>query len=176
MMIRKVFNKKKGSSSIMVILIMLTLVVFGVLALMSSYSDLKLSKKNANWLEKYYDLDAKGEKLISEIDSRLSQASKKAKSGNTLDREKYIQLAESEIKAIKTENKLKVSKNKNMLTISSKLVDVDNNMINISLEVNFPDFSMEKGPLKHYKVTRWEQLPREFKYDNSIELWDGEVK
>jgi hypothetical protein len=173
MMIGLGYKKKKGSSSIMVILIMLILVIFGVLALMSSYSDLKLSKKNAAWLEKYYKLDAKGEMLVSQIDFRLEKASKEALTGNTMDKGKYINLAENEVRAIKTVDKLQITKDKNILTINSTLKDNDENMLSISLEVNIPYTYNLKSPLKHYRVTRWEQLPRVFKYDNTISFGMG---
>jgi hypothetical protein len=159
------YKKKKGSSSIMVILIMLVLVIFGVLALMSSYSDLKLSMKNAAWLEKYYNLDAKGETLVSQIDFGLAKASKEALIGNTMDKEKYMNLAENEVSALKTVDRLEITKGKNILIISSKLKDIDKNMLSISLEVNIPYTNSLKGPLKYYKIKRWEQLPRVFKYN-----------
>ena len=175
MMMGMVFKKKKGSSSIMVILIMLILVIFGVLALMSSYSNLKLAKKNADWLEKYYGLDAKGEKLVSQIDLSLKQAFKKAEIGKALNKGRYMNFVENEIKAIKTEDRLYISKNSNKLTISSKLIDINKNMLSIGLEVSTPYTGKHKGPFKYYKVTRWEQLPKEFKYDNTFQLWNGEV-
>jgi hypothetical protein len=174
-MIGMLVKKKRGSSSIMVILIMLTLVVFGVLALMSSYSDLKLSKKNASWLEKYYSLDAKGEDLLSQIDSRLIAAAKKARIGAVLDKEKYLSLAQAEINAMKTEDKLKLTKNNNMLIISSDLFDKEKNKLGISLEVEPALITGQNQGGKYYKVIKWTQIPKDFKYDNTIQLWNGEV-
>ena len=67
-------KSKKGSSSVLVILIVLVLVVFGTLALMSSYADLKLSRKSGDWTRHFYALDSKGELLLESIDSLLHEA------------------------------------------------------------------------------------------------------
>lgn len=50
-------HKRKGSASILVIMILLLLVSFGVLALMSGYAHYKISKKNAQWTQGYYALE-----------------------------------------------------------------------------------------------------------------------
>jgi len=54
-------NRVKGSSSVLVIMIMLLLITFGVLAMMSSYSNLKIARKNADWTQGYYKLESAGE-------------------------------------------------------------------------------------------------------------------
>jgi hypothetical protein len=173
------YKKKKGSSSIMVILVMLTLVVFGVLALMSSYSDLKLSKKNANWLKGYYELDARGEELVSQIDTKLEASAEKALIGNKLDRDKYVGLAEKELNNLNLgeNSRLQMTKNADKLLINMQITDKVNNLLAISLEVTVPDKynNSSKETIKYSKVVKWEQKPQNFKYDNTIQLWDGEV-
>lgn len=72
-------KSNNGSSSVLVILIMITLVVLGLLAMMSTYSGLKLSRKNAEWTKEYYVLDAKAETLLAKIDSYLIEAETSAK-------------------------------------------------------------------------------------------------
>lgn len=69
MMKHNLFCKRneEGSASIMVILIIFTLMVFGVFALMSSYSEYKLSAKYATWVQEYYQLDQSGQELLSTI-------------------------------------------------------------------------------------------------------------
>lgn len=72
---RKIIKSNRGSSSVLVILIMVTLVVLGLMALMSTFSGLKLARKNAEWVKTYYVLDGKAENLLSGIDSCLKDAS-----------------------------------------------------------------------------------------------------
>jgi hypothetical protein len=58
-------GSRKGSSSVLVIMILLALVLFGTLALTSTYADLKLSRKGVSWLTAYYELDARGETFLA---------------------------------------------------------------------------------------------------------------
>ena len=54
-----------GSSSVLVIMIMLLLITFGVLAMMSSYSNLKIAQKKAEWTKDYYQLESISEEGVS---------------------------------------------------------------------------------------------------------------
>lgn len=51
-------KRTSGSSSVLVIMIMLLLITFGVLAMMSSYSNLKIAQKKAEWTKDYYKLES----------------------------------------------------------------------------------------------------------------------
>ncbi len=55
--IKPLFSER-GSSSVLVIMIMLLLITFGVLAMMSSYSNLKIARKHAQWTSDYYQLES----------------------------------------------------------------------------------------------------------------------
>lgn len=64
-----IINKSnvRGSSSVLVIMIMLLLITFGVLAMMSSYSSLKIARKNAEWTKGYYALESEAELNIKQL-------------------------------------------------------------------------------------------------------------
>ncbi len=51
-------SRQKGSASVLVIMIMLFLVSLAVLALMTAHSNFKLARKNADWVQGYYTLEA----------------------------------------------------------------------------------------------------------------------
>lgn len=57
--------RTSGSSSVLVIMIMLLLITFGVLAMMSSYSNLKIAQKKAAWTKDYYQLESIAEEGLS---------------------------------------------------------------------------------------------------------------
>ena len=57
--------RTSGSSSVLVIMIMLLLITFGVLAMMSSYSNLKIAQKKADWTKDYYQLESIAEEGVS---------------------------------------------------------------------------------------------------------------
>lgn len=72
--LKSLFISNRGSSSVLVILIMVMLVVLGLLALMSTWSELKLARKNAAWSTAYYSLDSEAEIRLAEISSCLQDA------------------------------------------------------------------------------------------------------
>jgi len=74
MRIRNVLKEEKGSSSIFIVIILLCLLTFGVLSLMSSYSDLKLARKAETWVTTYYQLDNEGSIFMSRVDNCLQTA------------------------------------------------------------------------------------------------------
>lgn len=76
--LKSLFISNRGSSSVLVILIMVMLVVLGLLALMSTWADLKLARKNASWSKAYYSLDSKAEFRLAEIDACLLDADESA--------------------------------------------------------------------------------------------------
>lgn len=62
---------KQGSASVLVIMVMLLLVVFGILAFVSGGSSLRLAEKNAQTVKDYYLLDKQGEIAVSQISALL---------------------------------------------------------------------------------------------------------
>lgn len=71
---RRRISNEQGSASVIVIMVMLLLVVFGVLAFVSAGSSLRLAEKNAQTVKRYYSLDKQGEIAVA----RISQAMKAA--------------------------------------------------------------------------------------------------
>ena len=63
----------QGSASVLIILVMLSLSAFGVLSMMSAYSDLKLARKNADFITQYYALDAQATEAYSEAQATYRQ-------------------------------------------------------------------------------------------------------
>lgn len=78
-MIHHFFRNEEGSSSILVIVLMVVLLVFGLAVLTTSLSNLRLSEKKRDWLDDYYQVEAKAFSQIAEIDTALIEASAEAK-------------------------------------------------------------------------------------------------
>ncbi len=64
----------QGSASILIILIMISLSAFGVLSMMSAYSDYKLAQKNAAWTASCYALDAEAQRRVGLLNESLHAA------------------------------------------------------------------------------------------------------
>ncbi|MBT3320410.1 MAG: hypothetical protein HN948_07090 [Clostridia bacterium] len=65
----KLMRSKKGASSILVILLLIVLVVFGVAALTTALSNVRLGQKVVDWNEKYYAAEAQANEVYAQIDS-----------------------------------------------------------------------------------------------------------
>ncbi len=60
-------GNRRGSASVLVIMVLLLLVVFGVLAFASGGSSLRLAEKNAQTVRNYYLLDRQGELALGRL-------------------------------------------------------------------------------------------------------------
>jgi hypothetical protein len=69
---------RKGASSVLVILMMVVLVLFGLSALTAGLASLRLTEKSGIWTEEYYLLEGKAESRVAEIDSILHIAETRA--------------------------------------------------------------------------------------------------
>lgn len=73
-MIKRVLTCKKGASSVLVVLLLLVLVVFGIAALTTALSGLRLGQKVSNWNDSYYRMEGEAARCWAEIDAAVSRA------------------------------------------------------------------------------------------------------
>ncbi len=73
-MIKKLMASNKGASSVLVILLLLVLVVFGVAALTTALSGLRLGQKVSDWSNAYYSAEGIAAHCWAEVDAAVSQA------------------------------------------------------------------------------------------------------
>lgn len=65
-------KSRKGASSILVILLLVVLVVFGIAALTTALSNVRLGQKAADWNDKYYSAEAKANEMYAQIDRAVT--------------------------------------------------------------------------------------------------------
>lgn len=64
-------SEQRGSSSVLVIMVLLMLITFGVLAMMTSYSNLKIARKNAEWTQGFYELESLAGNHLAEVETHI---------------------------------------------------------------------------------------------------------
>ena len=148
----KYVNNKKGSSSILVILTFMMLVIFSILVMMSSYSDYKLSQKNAYFTKEYYKLTAIANQYWFKADSIVSQSS-----SNNMDA-LIEELNEFDENA-------KIDSSDKALFISKNFKSNDKELM-MKLEYDIDNKSLHLLTLK--------EIPKEFEYKN-VDFEDVEV-
>lgn len=67
----QVLIDEKGSSSVLVVLTLLMLVLFGVLGMISSFSDYKIAQKNAAWTKDYYAFESIANEQLEKMDAAI---------------------------------------------------------------------------------------------------------
>jgi hypothetical protein len=61
-------RSRRGLASALIIMLLVLLVFFGVLSLVTTAADLRLSQKRADWSKGYYQADAAAVRLVAELD------------------------------------------------------------------------------------------------------------
>ncbi len=76
---KTILKDTRGASSILVIIMMVVLLVFGLAVLTTSLSNVRLGERKRAWLSEYYALEGFSESELSKIDGLLLQAESSAR-------------------------------------------------------------------------------------------------
>lgn len=66
-------NRRTGSASALIILVLTVLVLLGVLSLVTVATDRRLAGKRADWLETYYQLDSEAVVIYARLSESIGQ-------------------------------------------------------------------------------------------------------
>lgn len=170
-------KKQKGSATILVILIVLTVVLFGVLNMMTVYTSYKISQKNLTWARTYYEFDSKAQIFASNIQKSIESNLQ----GKEIDTKKLLLEVE---KNVSDDKEILINGNKVKLPIDKNKKIVQNNHIDI--KVYFYDENGKKAfyidmdvPSKKskncFEVVHWMRVSEDFEYNTEPEFGEGEV-
>lgn len=148
-------KKRRGSSSVLVILTFLLLMVFSILTISSSYADYRLAEKNANWTREYYLMEGEASGFISSINKILKE-----------NKDSDLSYVIGIISSMYPE--AEIIEYPELIEISSIFKNETGSDLLLKMEVFrlVPD----QGVVRAIKI-----LPVDFKYDDSIEFEDVEV-
>lgn len=148
----------KGATSVLIIMLMVVLMVFGLTILTTTLSNQTLSEKKQEWLIDYYKLEGKAAEELAEFDRLLQSAKEETlqlKSDNR--KETYESLIDTLL--VNGYAELMVSENGQDY----------NKSIDIELQVLIPENSVSDDDfLKavNYQITRYVQEQELFEYDD----------
>lgn len=138
-----------GSSSMLVVFIILCLITFSVLSVASANNDRKYSEKIANRTTAYYKASNKAEELLSQIDDKLKQIY-----------EQYNAYYLSQVPDVLTS--IDGIDTSNFPSVSFSIPINDTQTLSVSLLIQIP----EKEGDTFYTVTSWKEI--------STEVWNGD--
>ena len=138
-----------GSSSMLVVFIILCLVTFSVLSVASANNDRKYSEKIADRTTAYYEASNKAEELLSQIDDKLKQVYEQYNAEYL----SQVPDALTSIDGIDTSD---------FPSVSFSVPINDTQTLSVSLLIQIP----EKEGDTFYTVTSWKEI--------STEVWNGD--
>lgn len=137
------FQLNIGSSSILLIFVVLSLIAFAILSFVSANADAKLSEKVLNRTTSYYEACNRAELSLCNIEQTLMDIYKSADN-----EQKYYLLTGGEI-----------------LSYTYPISDIQS--LSIELEILYPD--TEAGP--YYHIKKWQALTtNSLEYDESLHV------
>ena len=142
-----------GTSSLILIFIILYLTIFGLLSLSSAGSDWRLARKNAESVKGYYEADGLAVEFVAMVEEVLSRYSRCA------DDEEYLRQVKEELGSFFQEEAAIVRTDIEMLY---------GQMLHIELEI---DREEEAG----YRILSWNVYHSvDYEIDQAIPVWTGE--
>lgn len=138
-----------GSSSMLVVFIILCLITFSVLSVASANNDRKYSEKIANRTTAYYKASNKAEELLSQIDDKLKQIYEQYNA----DYLSQVPDVLTSIDGIDTSN---------FPSVFFSIPINDTQTLSVSLLIQIP----EKEGDTFYTITSWQEI--------STEVWNGD--
>lgn len=138
-----------GSSSMLVVFIILCLVTFSVLSVASANNDRKYSEKIADRTTAYYEASNKAEELLSQIDDKLKQVYEQYNAEYL----SQVPDALTSIDGIDTSD---------FPSVSFSVPINDTQTLSVSLLIQIP----EKEGDTFYTITSWKEI--------STEVWNGD--
>lgn len=158
-----------GSSSLLIIFLVLSLVAFAVLSLVSAHSDYKLTGRLAEHKKEYYEASTKAEQIVAQMDAVFEEQAEKAGS----DIEKYPEAVVDELLSETFLNEVDLTYT--IYEQRNEKISLKNDLL-LELEFNIP--MSEKQALKvvlhindytksdtYYDVQAWQVT--------STEKWEG---
>ena len=159
MMNKKPLSNDRGSASVIVIMVMLLLVVFGVLAFVSGSSSLRLAEKNAQTVKAYYLLDKRGEITVAKTLEMLE-----SEAFGTAVAEKTAKLEGVAEAAVFSRNSGEAEL---ILTIQEP-----SDKSGASLRIRLKPVT-GSGGANALEIQEWKLVYKPFIYDKTVDLWEG---
>lgn len=163
------FKSQNGSSTILISLLLVTLVVFALLSLTTSASELRLSQRNANNNKIYYMLDSEGKRFLFDVKSTINDAliisrDRPESFFDNLD----ILLGENIIRSMNSEG------NSLSMNIERTIILEENSRrryLEIRLLISQPASDSKINEI--CSITEWRLWQEPFELNNTIDLWEG---
>lgn len=160
-------KSEKGSSTVLISLLLLTLVIFAVVSIVSSASELKLARRNAETNKIYYSLDAEGKRFLYEVKSAVKESLNSIGENPEI----FFTLLENnlgpDVIIRKNTDDKKVTVERTIILTA----DSYDRHLDIKIDVSEPSNDSNANDI--CSVVEWKLWNEPFEYKNTIDLWEG---
>lgn len=156
-----------GASSIMMVFVVLCLTTFGMLSMLTSRADLRLSRKNRDAVEAFYAADADGAACLRDIDVCLIQARANARISDAHQEDIYRQQVKQQLSLL-SGTSLSVEEDENSLTVEVLIPSGDERTLHIRIRV------LPYAQQQRYEVLCWQMMPPDTGTEDPGNIWMGE--
>ncbi|SDZ03850.1 hypothetical protein [Tindallia californiensis] len=182
---------RRGSATVMVIMMVMTLMLLGVFSMMASYSGLAIARRNAEWTEHHYQQESQASEKLFLTHQALHTAWEKVNHEKEENGEKdetnnwhmvFYQDAMKTLEEISLLETVSLEPSLKTRDTSSEsaffageiLVLADKEGKTQDFLVEFKVIAQLQAP-PEINITSWRSIPEIFEYDDGILFWDVEV-
>ena len=162
-------KSQKGSSMVLISLLLVTMVVFALLSISISASEFRLSQKNADNHKTYYLLDSEGKRFLYDIKNKIKKVINFSNNNELFFGNFDLILNENIIRSMGYEN------DKLAMTIERTFILEDNSrnkFLTVKLLIRQPGSDDRINDICSVKEWRLWQEPFEID-NNTYDLWEG---
>lgn len=153
-----------GTSSILLVFVLLCLVTFAILSIVNANMDYQLSKKNAEHTRAYYQADLKAKQELAEIDDILYS---EYKSQSFSDAESYYTHV---IKVLSDAGTYTFDRDLSSPRMYYEVPITENQILNVTLELHFPTQTGEH----FYRIITWNsQSDSSWEPESNVPVFNG---
>lgn len=153
-----------GTSSILLVFVLLCLVTFAILSIVNANMDYQLSKKNADHTRAYYQADLTAKQELAEIDDILYSAYKSQTFSDAASYYSYV------IKLLSDAGDYTFDQDYSTPRMYFKVPIADNQILNVTLELQFPSKTGEQ----FYRVVTWNsQSDSTWEPESNVPVFNG---
>lgn len=163
-----------GTSSVLVVFILLSLVTFATLSIVSANADYILTRKTADRVSDYYEANNAAEATLSRIDTILLNSYSNTNDSAVMDKEFYTTAAYSGLSTIDgcSIDVLLTEDGTSILNVSYQEDVSDSQVLFVKLEVLYPGDEESSG--RFYKILNWNVTnTHTWEADDTLNVYDG---
>ncbi len=151
----------QGSASMLVILIMISLSAFGVLDMITAFSDYKLAQKNVEATQGHYQLDGEAQRRLCVLNESLGAQWRRGVHSS------FDDFLETQRDTLQAQGWTLSGQNS---TVAEQTVTRDSAHITVRLQLKVP-----VGDNCFYSVVSWRETREPFDYKKGQSIWNGGI-